>query len=64
LIWIEENSYYNSKKFIDYIKDITETENIIKTAGGMKGAKVFQEIRISVTNLLYRRICGVTMHNP
>jgi hypothetical protein len=30
LIWIEENSYYSSKESTDHIKDITETENIIK----------------------------------
>jgi hypothetical protein len=30
LIWIEENSYYSSKESMDYIKGITETENIIK----------------------------------
>jgi hypothetical protein len=29
-IWIEENSYYSSKESVDYIKDITETENITK----------------------------------
>jgi hypothetical protein len=30
LIWIEENSYYSSEESMDYIKGITETENIIK----------------------------------
>jgi hypothetical protein len=30
LIWIEENSYYSSKESVDYIKDITEIENITK----------------------------------
>jgi acetyl-CoA carboxylase beta subunit len=29
-IWIEENSYCSSKESVDYIKDITETENITK----------------------------------
>jgi hypothetical protein len=50
---------------MDYIKNITEIENITKkTTGGMKGAKVFQGICIIITTLLCRRICGVTMHNP
>jgi hypothetical protein len=30
LIWIEENSYYSSKDFMNYIKDITEIEEITK----------------------------------
>jgi hypothetical protein len=30
LNWIEKNSYYSSKESMDYIKDITETENITK----------------------------------
>jgi hypothetical protein len=30
LFWIEYNSYYCSKESIDYIKDITETENTMK----------------------------------
>jgi hypothetical protein len=49
---------------MDYIKDIIETKNITKTAGGMKGAKVFQGTYIIFTTILYRRIYGVTMHNP
>jgi hypothetical protein len=48
---------------MNYIKDITEIENIIKIAGDVKGAKVFQGICIIITTLLYRRICGVIMHN-
>jgi hypothetical protein len=42
LIWIEENSYYSSKESTDYIKDITETKILQKTAGGMKSIKVIQ----------------------
>jgi hypothetical protein len=30
LFWIKENSYYNSKESMNYIKNITETENITK----------------------------------
>jgi hypothetical protein len=49
---------------MDYIKDITETTKITKkTTGAMKGTKVFQRICIIITTLLYKRICGVTMHN-
>jgi hypothetical protein len=40
------------------------TSILQKTAGGMKGAKVFQEICIIVATLLYRRIYGVIMHKP
>jgi hypothetical protein len=49
---------------MDHIKDITETENIKKTAGDMNHAKVFQGICIIITTLLYRRIYGVIMHSP